>query len=106
MRAKYVVALSLAIIGTNVITYAITRRVTTERVLTRAQDKMTAIIKNDGYYNAAYPSELPGHVTWALLSVGGRYYWHNEALEYFGLGGLLVVVGYVVASGAKKTKDG
>jgi len=106
MRPKNAVALFLVIIGTNIFTYAFTRRATTERLLTRAQNRMIATIKKDGYYAAAYPSELPPHVTYALYGEGGRYFWHNEALSYFALGGCLIAFGYVVARVDIKKKEG
>lgn len=98
------IAAIIAIAGLNLITYAQTRYIVTDRLLTKAQAKMNSVIEEDGFYKETYPEGLPNRVTWALYSLGGRYHWHNEGLQFSVLGCALMVCGYVVARTGPKNK--
>ena len=95
---KPFIGLLLILLGTNVFTYATTRYTTTKRVLTRARERMDAALKTEGLYEQVYPSDRRRSVplVLAIPHAGGMYYWWNDALLYWGTGGLLTITGLLV----------
>jgi hypothetical protein len=98
MKPKHVIALILLLVGSNIFTFATTRYLTTRDVLTTAQQRMESALKKEGLYDQVYPSDRPRSVALALAihEAGGMYYWWNEGLLYWGLGGLLAIAGALV----------
>jgi len=98
MKARNVVALILVLVGTNLFTFATTRYLTTKDVLTRAQQRLDAALKNEGLYDQVFPPDRPRSVpiSMAIGQAGGLYYWWNDAFIYWGLGFVLIASGVLV----------
>ncbi len=106
MRSKYYVAMFLVLVGANLVTFAITRYWTTKHVLTRAQERLDVTLKKDGLYEQVYPYCKPNHVTMAIYSAGGLYYWWNDAVPYWGAGVMFGLSGIAVLRYQPRNKEG
>ena len=104
MKANHVIAAILAILGLLVMTYAQTRYWTTQLLAANAKKTMIRMIQNDGLYAERYPERLPNHVIYAMESIGGRYNWHNEGVNYTVYGAMIILLGYVVARTGNTSK--
>ena len=104
MRIKRLLALALLLIGTNIFTYAYTRYRTTERVASKNISTAKRFLEEQAFVprgrNAqeANPEKQRAANDLILrISVsGGMYYWHNDALPYYGASILLVATGLML----------
>ena len=104
MKANHIIAAILAILGLLVMTYAQTRYWTTQLLAANAQKTMIRIIEKDGLYAERYPERLPNHLFYAMGSIGGRYNWHNEGVNYTVYGAMIILLGYVVSRTSNTSK--
>ncbi len=100
MKTKYLLSLALLLLGTNLFTYATTRYMTTERVLTAAQERVDIALKEEGLFDTVYSPE-PGHpkgyhVRFAIKTAGGMYFWGPDRALYYYAGLLLVCTGVLL----------
>ena len=104
-KVKYIIAAGLLVAGTAVFTYATTRTWTTELVLTRAGQRVSAYLEAHdllgGRSNADVSVDENTHLEsrqllGSVYLAGGMYYWWNDAIPYWGLGTLLFATGWVV----------
>lgn len=104
-KRQFLVAATLVVVGSNILTYAVTRQRTTERVLTRSWDIIEQFLveRNLAYGQSNYDVDIPSDVQIegkTLLGdvslVGGLHHWWNGSLPYLGLGVFLVLVGLLV----------
>lgn len=107
MKTKYLIALILVLVGTNLFTFATTRYWTTKHVLTRAQERMNSALRKEGLYERVYQSggarSAPLHS--AIPEAGGMYYWWNDGLLFWGAAVLLTLSGLAVTRYGPLTKD-
>jgi hypothetical protein len=98
VKSKYLIALVLVLVGTNLFTFASTRYWTTKYVLAQAQERMDAALRKEGLYEQVYPSDRPLSVPIALAicQAGGSYYWWNDGLIFWGVGAVLTLSGMAV----------
>jgi hypothetical protein len=99
MKPKYIIALALVLAGTNLFTFATTRHLTTEEVLTRAQERMDTALENHGLYTQVHPEDRPrsADLELAINLAGGMYYWYNEAVVCWGAAAILTFSGLAVS---------
>ena len=95
MKLKHLIAFVLLLTGSNLFTFATTRYLTTKDVLTTAEERMNAALKKEGLYEQVYPSDRSRRVqlSLAISQAGGMYYWWNDGLLYWGVGGVLIITG-------------
>lgn len=105
MKSKEFVALALIIAGTNVFTFATTRYWTTDHVLTRAEARVTEVIRQklDGVEKPGQSFE--SRIEMAVGMAGGMYHWWNSAILYWGLGGVLIVSGLLTTKLEEKAEE-
>jgi hypothetical protein len=106
MKVRYTLSALLAVAGLVLVTYALTRYWTTQRLAANAQSTMIRVIEEDGLYVSKYPQGLPPHVVFAMNSIGGRYNWHNEGNANTVYGLIIILLAYVVARTGRKNNRG
>ena len=97
MKTKNFVALGLLLIGTNVFTYATTRYWTTDHVLSSAEDRVAKVIERRRAGEERPGQDYESQIQIAVGMAGGMYHWYNDALLFWGVGGVLVVSGLLTA---------
>jgi hypothetical protein len=96
MKPKYLVALALVLVGTNLFTYATARYWTTRHVLARARERVLAV-QADEHAGVVHVGQDPdSSIQMAVNNAGGLYYWWNEGLIYWGAGSVLILSGLLV----------
>ena len=95
MKSKYLVALVLVLMGTNLFTFATTRYWATEYLLGRADDRMTAVFQKQGALEIREDqySRFRKDMMMAVGMAGGNYNWWNEATFYWAGGVVLTISG-------------
>ena len=109
MKAHHVLSLLLCVAGSNLMTFGITRHWTTQHVLTRAQDRMVAALRDAGVYDQLYPQgrARTASLRLAIPLAGGMYFWWNDALIYWGSGAVFLASGLAASRYApRKAKTG
>ncbi len=102
MKTKYIAAVILLLVGTNIFTYATARYRTTTDVLTRAQEHTFAALRKEGLDYLVYPPERypapksNSAIYMAIRQAGGMYYGWNDDLLYWGLGGIVAISGLLL----------
>jgi hypothetical protein len=96
MKPKYVVALVLVLVGTNLFTYATARYWTTQHVLRAARQRVVAAQEKHRAGERRLGQTLEDQIQMAVNNAGGLYYWWNDGLLHWGVGGLLVISGILV----------
>ena len=107
MRAHHILALVLCVVGSHLITFGATRQWTTRYVLTRAEARMAAALRNAGVYEQLYPEGRARSVDLqlAIPMAGGMYYWWNDAVAYWGTGFIIVLSGLAVSRYAPRHRS-
>ena len=102
MKPKFIVALILVLVGTNIFTYATARYWTTSYVLTRAQERTYMALRKEGldyliYPPEKYPAPKPNITVYmAIRQAGGMYFWWNDGIIYWIAGGSLTIIGLFI----------
>jgi hypothetical protein len=96
VKTKYLIALSLVLVGTNLFTFATSRYWTTKHVLTRAREHVITVMEQQrsGETRTGLSPEL--QIQRAIGMAGGMYYWWNDGLIYWGAAVLLTLSGLAV----------
>jgi hypothetical protein len=93
MKAKWLIALILVLIGTNLFTFATSRYWTTRHVLKRAEEGVIAVMERQEIV-AASPDDNPyAEIPRAVRGAGGIYYWWNDGVIHWGAGVVLILSG-------------
>lgn len=95
-RSTLIVAFVCLLLGTNVLTWTTTRYVTTRNVLTRAQQRMETVLREEGVFEQLSIGEHRIEFRLAIPLAGGRYYGYNAALPYWGVGIVLLAAGVLI----------
>ena len=95
-RSTLIVAFVCLLLGTNVLTCTTMRYVTTRKVLTRAQQRMETVLRDEGVFEQLSTGEHGGQFRLAIPLAGGRYYGYNAALPYWGVGIVLLAAGVLI----------
>ncbi len=102
---RYYLSVAFLLIGTVVFTYAATRTWTTRHVLTKAGDQVSMFLESKKLYPGVSNREVDIDEITQLESkrllgdiwdAGGRYFWWNDAIPYWGIGAILVSLGAVI----------
>jgi hypothetical protein len=105
VKTKYLIALALVLIGTNLFTYATARYWTTRHVLTRAHERVVAALDRQRS-GEIRPGQSPDReIMTAVSMAGGRYYWWNDGLIYWGAAFLFTFSGLAVTRYEPRKKD-
>jgi hypothetical protein len=96
MKLKHLVALVLVLVGTNLFTFATSRYWTTKDVLTRARERVSAVRERQRAGEQRHGQSPESQIDMAIGMAGGMYYWWNDGLLYWGVGGLLTISGILV----------
>lgn len=105
MKTKSIVSLVLVLVGTNLLTYATARYLTTYEVLTHARARVNAVLERQRAGEQRPGQSTESQIDMAVGQAGGMYYWWNEGLLYWGAGGLLVISGLLVTRLEPLRKD-
>ena len=104
-RMKYLVSVAFIVSGAVIFTYASTRAWTTRLVLTNASEHVRAYLEIKNLYPGPSNRDVlidedtqleSKRLLGDVWGVGGRYYWWNDAIPYWGLGVLLLFIGVLV----------
>ena len=95
-RSTLALAFVCLLLGTNVVTWTTTRYLTTRNVLTRAQQRMETVLRDEGVFEQLSTGEHRIEFRLAIPLAGGRYYGYNAALPYWGVGIALVAAGVLI----------
>ena len=95
-RSTLIVAFICLLLGTNVLTCTTTRYLTTRKVLTRAQQRMETVLRDEGVFERLSTGEHGAQFRLAIPLAGGRYYGYNDALPYWGVGIVLLAAGALI----------
>lgn len=105
MKAKYIVALILMLVGTNLFTYATARYWTTQHVLTRAHTRVMDIFMKQKVGEQSIDQSLDRQILMAMANAGGAYDWWNDGLLYWGAAIVLILSGLAVTRYEPRKKD-
>ena len=101
-RRQALISVAFLLAGTNVVTYAATRHLTTRTVLERAEARVEAALRSEDLYDTALRQDSTGAFRLAFPLAGGMYYWWNDSLLYHGLGLLFIATGALVPAVSRR----
>ena len=96
VKAKHLIALILVLIGTNLFTFACSRYWTTRHVLSQASERVSTVMEQQESGDTAPDFSSWPRIRHAIEWAGGRYYWWNDGLIYWGSGVVLILSGLAV----------
>lgn len=105
VKPKYFIALILVLIGTNLFTFACSRYWTTRHVLSQASERVSTVMAQQEGGDAAVDFSSWPRIRHAIEWAGGRYYWWNAGLVYWGGGVVLILSGLAVTRYQPRTKN-
>src|SRR6266436_801720 len=105
MKTKHFVALVLLLAGTNLFTYATARYWTTHLVLTRARERVKAVLEKQRAEGQRPDQSPESGIDMAVSMAGGMYGWWNDGLSYWGSGAVLVISGILVTQLETRKKN-